>query len=407
LKRLTLIIAALFILGAVTAQIIAPGSRAVRATNYPGGHTPIDSVYIFCSSETAAVTLEADAPGGFPPYDFVWHRWSTADNDFTELVHSEMAAARSLLSGAGEGGYRVTITGGGGYDTSLIAWIHLATPHAGASLLDRRCNWVALQGVAAADTFYYYQPLTGQPVLLPAGRTFAWSSDPESVIPFPTIELNPVTYTPPLEDVTYKLQVTDSYGCVAGSSFFYESIHVKAEFDVEPVRGEAPLEIAITDNSIRALKYTWHFGDDTVSTLPGDQTHIYYRPGSYNIKLIIESELLCVDSITSPVIEVDPSSLNIPNVFTPNGDGANDFFKPETTSLRMIDMQIFSRTGTLVYSFRGEGDRLKDWQGWDGTVNNSSRNASPGIYYYVIRARGWDDIFYETKEHRGFLYLFR
>ena len=38
--------------------------------------------------------------------------------------------------------------------------------------------------------------------------SFMWSSDPESQIPYPSIELNPITYTPPLEDVTYRLRVS-------------------------------------------------------------------------------------------------------------------------------------------------------------------------------------------------------
>ncbi|MBE0674654.1 MAG: hypothetical protein IH591_08340, partial [Bacteroidales bacterium] len=61
----------------------------------------------------------------------------------------------------------------------------------------------------------------------------------------------------------------------------------------------------------------------------------------------------------------------------------------------------------LVYSFRGEGDRLRDWPGWNGNVNESSVKAAPGVYFYVIRAIGWDNVVYETKEHRGFLYLYR
>ena len=82
---------------------------------------------------------------------------------------------------------------------------------------------------------------------------FLWSSDPPSSIPFPDFELNPQTFNPPLVDVTYKLQVSDSFGCISESSFFYESIHVKAEFSVDPQNGEAPLEVAITDKSVRGI----------------------------------------------------------------------------------------------------------------------------------------------------------
>jgi len=49
-------------------------------------------------------------------------------------------------------------------------------------------------------------------------------------------------------------------------------------------------------------------------------------------------------------------------------------------------MEVFSRSGLKVYGFSGEGERLKEWTGWDGNINKSSIKASPGVYYYIIRA---------------------
>jgi gliding motility-associated-like protein len=94
-------------------------------------------------------------------------------------------------------------------------------------------------------------------------------------------------------------------------------------------------------------------------------------------------------------------------VFTPNEDGSNDRFMVDKSSLKYISVEIISRSGIRVYSFYGEGPVLKDWDGWDGNVNNSSRKASPGVYFYVIKALGWDDVKYEGKAYRGFVYLYR
>jgi hypothetical protein len=79
----------------------------------------------------------------------------------------------------------------------------------------------------------------------------------------------------------------------------------------------------------------------------------------------------------------------------------------ESKSLRMISMEVYSRSGIRVYSFYGEGEALREWQGWDGNVNNSSRKATPGVYFYIIRAYGWDDVKYDSKEQRGFVHLYR
>ena len=140
---------------------------------------------------------------------------------------------------------------------------------------------------------------------------FLWSSIPASAIPFPNLELNPVTYIPPLEDVTYKLVVTDSMNCSSESSFFYESIHVKADFTADPVKGEAPLQVTFTDKSIRASTYFWEFGDgkDSTSILKNPKPHVYYKPGEYSVKLTIRSDKGCEDSLRFDEIMVDPSKL--------------------------------------------------------------------------------------------------
>jgi hypothetical protein len=70
-------------------------------------------------------------------------------------------------------------------------------------------------------------------------------------------------------------------------------------------------------------------------------------------------------------------------------------------------VEVFSRSGLKVYGFSGEDERLRDWTGWDGNINNSSIKAAPGVYFYIIRAIGWDDIRYDSKEYRGVVYLYR
>jgi gliding motility-associated-like protein len=165
--------------------------------------------------------------------------------------------------------------------------------------------------------------------------------------------------------------------------------------------------VTFTNNSVRGSTYRWEFGDDSISELQNPLPHTYYRPGDYSVKLTVTSNLLCVDSLRFDKISVDPSEIDIPNVFTPDGDGINDYFIVESKSLRSISVEIFSRSGLMVYSFSGEGESLKDWKGWDGNVNNSSSKATPGVYFYIIRALGWDDIIYSGKLYRGVLYLYR
>ncbi len=386
------------------AQITAPGSSTVRYTDYISGGEN-HPVFIYCSSSGSIPSLQAVSTGGTGPFDFEWTQWDTFTSDFTISHGTDAGVFSSGRSSLDEGGYRVRITDGGTYDETFIAWVHIDDPYSLAELQNRNCYYVALNGTASVDDYDYYDIVSGQSIRLPNDIAFLWSSDPASSIPYPALEIDPITYNPPLEDVEYNLMVTDSFGCIASSSFNYESIHVKAEFEITPDDGEAPLEVFITDHSVRALDYTWRFGDDTISNNPDPFSHIYYRPGQYTLRLMIESDLGCVDSMKIDNITVQPSSLNITNVFTPDGDGSNEFFYVESKSLRTIDVQIFSKSGKRVYYYHGDEDSIKDWQGWDGKIGSSF--ASPGIYYYIIRATGWDDVVYDKKEHRGFVYLYR
>jgi gliding motility-associated-like protein len=389
------------------AQFTAPGSSAIRYTAYPSAPTVKDPIFIFCNSTgTQKAILNARSPRGNAPFNYTWYRWSDVTKSFSTLLKTETGVVTSSSANLDEGGYRVVISGG--FDTTLVSWIFIDKPFASAALQNRTCDYVALRGRAAVDTFFYRNIANGLPVNLPNRVKFIWSSDPSSSIPFPDFSLTPQTFNPPLTDVTYNLQVSDSFGCISQSSFPYQSIHVKAEFSVEPDHGQAPLSVTFIDNSVRASKYLWEFGDTITSKLSNPDPHIFYKPGEYTAKLTIESDLHCVDSFRlEKKIVVDKSDLEIPNVFTPNDDGINDNFMLKTVSLKTLSVVIFSQSGRKVYSFYGQSDIIPDWTGWDGNLNSTSVKAAPGIYFYIIQATGWDDIEYDSKEYRGFVYLYR
>jgi gliding motility-associated-like protein len=412
-----------------TAQLSAPGMSAVRYTSYPSAPTVKDPVFIYCNaSGSQKGTLNLTSPGGTPPFSYSWYKWNNISNNFIVIP----GAITSSINNLDEGGYKVKISGG--IDTNFVAWIFFDKPPlAVAGLQQQLCDRIALHGDSAASIhkFYYKDINNGSTVSLKNEITFLWSSDPSSFIPSPDYYINPIivnvpppfkVYRLPLEDVTYKLKV-NSIGCTSESSFLYKSIHVKADFSVDPDKGEAPLDVTFTDKSVRGTKkYTWEFGDKTMDgkkplswiinkdslwILGSPFTHTYYKPGEYSVKLTIESDLNCIDSMRFDKIVVDPSKLDIPNVFTPDGDGLNDNFIVESKSLRLLSVEVFSRSGMKVYAFYGEGEKLRDWQGWDGNVNNSSIKASTGVYFYIIRAYGWDNVDYNSKEQRGFVYLYR
>ncbi len=109
------------------------------------------------------------------------------------------------------------------------------------------------------------------------------------------------------------------------------------------------------------------------------------------------SNIVCVDNCLY---------YELPNVFTPNGDGVNDFFIPITPVdvinryVDKIDLKIYSRWGNLVY------ETTNPLIEWDGKSKQSKKLLKPGVYYYVC------DV-YEIRisgiEHRilsGYVHIF-
>lgn len=404
------------------AQLNAPGSNTARNVTYPSVPGRIDKAFFYCNSlGTERGTLTATRSGHASTRNFTWHKWNDATTSFSTFIQTDAGVASSTINNLTEGGFKVDIDSLGIYDTTLVGWIFFDKPPvAVAALAQQLCYRVALSGTATAttDKFFYKDINTGATLSLNNEITHLWSSDPSSFIPAPDVYLNPVIqnypaeppfidYKLPLTDVTYKLTVS-TLGCSSQSSFLYHSIHVKADFGADPVEGEAPLVVTFTNKSVRGSIFTWEFGDKTESALETPDPHSYNIPGKYSVTLIIESDLHCIDSLRmDSLIYVEPSALDIPNAFTPNDDGMNDRFMVYGKSLRHVSMEVFSQSGLKVYGFSGEGEVLQNWTGWDGNINNSAIKASPGIYYYVISALGWDNVRYNTKKYRGFVYLYR
>ena len=82
------------------------------------------------------------------------------------------------------------------------------------------------------------------------------------------------------------------------------------------------------------------------------------------------SNIVCVDNC--PLYE-------LPNVFTPNGDNANDFYIPIAQRfIDRVDMQIFNRWGGLVHT-----NSLPQLN-WNGT-NLDGQDLEEGVYFYVCK----------------------
>lgn len=73
-------------------------------------------------------------------------------------------------------------------------------------------------------------------------------------------------------------------------------------------------------------------------------------------------------------------SIIFPNVFSPNGDGTNDYFLPHLVNVESYDMLIYNRWGQLMYSLKG-GKGSYEKEGWDGRWRKENQPIGAYVYY--------------------------
>ena len=152
--------------------------------------------------------------------------------------------------------------------------------------------------------------------------------------------------------------------------------------DVENM--SAPLEVLFESNGLNADYYQWKIyrgSELLLSRSDAEHRYTFMDSGVYRAVVLISNQDCALDS-TEFKISVSESMLLVPNVFTPNGDGANDEFRVAYRSLKEFHCEVYNRWGTLVYSW---DDPAK---GWDGKIGG--KPAAEGAYFYVIRALGTD-----------------
>ena len=167
-----------------------------------------------------------------------------------------------------------------------------------------------------------------------------------------------------------------------------------ASFTANPSSGAAPLTVNFNNNSTGATIFSWVFGDGNSSALQNPD-NTYTATGTYTVILVVANAAGCTDTTTENITVYDGYQINLPNVFTPNGDFTNEIFRVKTVGVVSLEGNIYDRWGIKVFTWNGIND------GWDGRLT-SGQAAPDGTYFYIINAIGQDG---QEHEEKGSLLL--
>jgi gliding motility-associated-like protein len=210
---------------------------------------------------------------------------------------------------------------------------------------------------------------------------------------------NPVYNYPSPGTYDISLKVTTNLGC-SDENNRNGYIHINptptAAFNYNPTNASVyQPEIHFYDMSTGASHWYWDFGDQT-NTTDYNPSHIYSEGGAYTVTLIVENNLGCKDTTLKYIDVKSDYAIWIPNSFSPNNDGKNDFFYGDGFGFTNYSLTIFDRWGEKI--FVSNDPEI----GWDGTCNGVE--SAIDVYVYQLSIV---DIFNEPHTYNGRVTLIR
>jgi len=199
----------------------------------------------------------------------------------------------------------------------------------------------------------------------------------------------------------YIIYAKDSMGCMAASPVLVEQpleLIVDAGEDIIIEMGDEVTLFADL-NYIDYYDYLWYphdsiTGGEIACPTCRETEVLPYDHSTYFINVTNEAGCVALDSVTI-LLEKD-RDIFIPNAFSPNGDGNNDYLQVYSEKgVRMIkDYKVFDRWGNTVFHRTNIPIHWKK-SGWDGLYNG--QEMMPGVYAYVIEVEfldGYIELFY-------------
>lgn len=201
----------------------------------------------------------------------------------------------------------------------------------------------------------------------------------------------------------YEVMVAFSALCTAAYTFQLNNpAQVVADFTIQP--GYVFLEdtqVALTQDCSNADSIFWSIAglDDFTSTDTAWNIELPQEPGFYQIQLVAQDENGCLDTEVKSIEVKDDFRVFVPNSFSPNNDGMNDFFIPIISyEPEFYELVIFDRWGGVVF-------KSNNWkEAWLGDHLKDGYYSSNNSYTWFLKVKGEE---LEVLEYTGSVTVLR
>ncbi|MGZ3901383.1 MAG: T9SS type B sorting domain-containing protein [Bacteroidia bacterium] len=156
---------------------------------------------------------------------------------------------------------------------------------------------------------------------------------------------------------------------------------LKAAFETNNLLCPEDTATFINNSVGNITDYYWDFGDGNTSISKDPGLHHYPILSAekiYKVGLIIKNTAGCYDTAYNNIKVLKSCYIAVPNAFTPNGDGLNDFLYPVNAyKADDLEFSIYNRVGQRVF-------HTTDWtKKWDGTINGNPQDT--GVYVWILK----------------------
>jgi gliding motility-associated-like protein len=158
--------------------------------------------------------------------------------------------------------------------------------------------------------------------------------------------------------------------------------YLKATFEATEVVCPGDLAVFKHTSVGKIIYWNWDFGNGSNSTLqqPPPQTYQYFNNGIREVqaKLIVTDNIGCNDTSRQIIQVVGNCYIAVPNAFSPDSDGLNDYLYPlNAYKATNLIFKVYNRFGQVLFS-------TTNWTiKWDGTFKG--QRTDPGTYVWILQ----------------------